>query len=265
MLCVDGYVPLGKLYRLAWLTLTEGLIRWRRNIEAEGGEGLADIAFHPRAWFLENYHGIITTLTWRVLLEENTPLSVLTPTASIIRLNGLDEINLPFSPVFDWHEDGGMPWDWYLALKPEILHSDGWQEMFLSQKLFARRVDRTIFIDWEAGILRCDGLPTLSDGPCPRDRLKVFRETLVPYHGMPLIVPEKIMERFAISSKEDRFNAGIIPYRAILQYLDDCPEATKPLVQSALFPEMSNRQFETHWARAREERPEISKPGRRPG
>ncbi len=93
---------------------------------------------------------------------------------------------------------------------------------------------------------------------------------LSPYDGCTIVVPKEFMVAFdEFPSGEQQKDINLPPQisappkDAILRLLDEQPQFSKAEVRKELFPNISHRKFESYWARAAEERSDLSKPGRK--
>ncbi|UYT56501.1 hypothetical protein OHI65_21360 [Brucella sp. MAB-22] len=94
-------------------------------------------------------------------------------------------------------------------------------------------------------------------------------EMLANYDGCTVVAPTDWLSLLELSDKESAEASSVSllydssPKDAIIVLLSEDPTLTKPRVKLKLFPEVSDRRFNTFWAQASESKPEIMKPGRR--
>lgn len=101
-------------------------------------------------------------------------------------------------------------------------------------------------------------------GPCG------ILKMLSPFEGCAIVVPKEFLTSFDefLSGEQQKGidliqHVSVPPKDAILRLLDENPQFSKADVRRELFSNVSHRKFESFWARAAEERSDLSKPGRK--
>lgn len=97
--------------------------------------------------------------------------------------------------------------------------------------------------------------------------LKIFS----PFDGCSIVAPAEwaqfitsaVVSDAATPDFPTQSASDLPPKQAILELIDAHPEMTKSEIRQELFPNLSVRQFERHWANAASVKPELSAPGRK--
>lgn len=298
MLSIPGRVPLSDMIDQANLFLWEIFSVW---VDKQQG-GRIDVKPFPEGWDgydLEEWlpskgkNDPLKGANFELLTENIRVAARLLCYGIATARGGRIEILSPYgttpsAPIelFGKPAHGRESWLEDPIMLPHQFYSSYWQRHFMSRALFAPV--HYGCLDWglgavDVGLLEASASAAraIRERQSPPAEYRLGRDGLLsmlrPYHGCPLIVPAEWLAAFSAEEEDRRRKEaqsarhvmparldGMGPIEKIIAFKDANPSATKADVQLALFQKMGERQFLRYFALAAEQRPELSKPGRKP-